>query len=175
MDLEVQAKKITCKNIKKNLYLITPNGEIWSNYLKSFMQPKTDKDGYLIIGLRTEENKQKMFRIHQLVMLTYGELPSENLFDPTINHIDGNKINNNISNLEWIDRKTNTSIRFDKPIGEKNHFSKLKESQVLEIIDLLSNTNLSLSQIAKKYNVSKSAISSIKRGTTWKHINPFRA
>lgn len=37
MDLEVQAKKITCKNIKKNLYLITPNGEIWSNYLKSFM------------------------------------------------------------------------------------------------------------------------------------------
>ena len=64
MVLEVQAKQIICNNIKKNLYLITPDGKIWSNYLKGFMSPKIDKDGYLMIGLRTEENKQKMFRIH---------------------------------------------------------------------------------------------------------------
>jgi hypothetical protein len=64
VDLEVQTKQITCNNIKKDLYLITSDGKIWSNYLKNFMSPRIDKDGYLTIGLRTEENKQKIFRIH---------------------------------------------------------------------------------------------------------------
>ena len=173
VDLEVQTKQITCNNIKKDLYLITSDGKIWSNYLKNFMSAKIDKDGYLTIGLRTDENKQKMFRIHQLVMLTYGEAAPRDMIDPTINHINGDKKDNRISNLEWMSRSKNSSMRAIKPIGEKNGASVLKEKEVLEIIDLLKNTNLSLREIGDKYGIHKTTVLKIKQGKTWKKINPF--
>ena len=173
MDLEAQAKQIICNNIKKNLYLITPDGRIWSNYLKNFMSPKIDKDGYFTIGLRTEENKQKMFRIHQLVMLTYGEAAPRDMIDPTINHINKDRKDNHISNLEWMSRSKNSSLRTIKPIGEKNGASVLKEKEVLEIVNLLKNTNLSLQEIGDKYGIHKTTVSKIKQGKTWKRINPF--
>lgn len=59
---------------------------------------KTD-DGYVRINL-SKENKKKTYKIHRLV----AEAFIENVYNkPTINHIDGNKENNIVNNLEWMD------------------------------------------------------------------------
>ena len=61
--------------------------------------------GYHCIALR-KDNKVKVFRVHRLVMEHFGEKqPSE---EYQVNHIDGNKSNNCIDNLEWVTPRENT-------------------------------------------------------------------
>lgn len=131
-----------------------------------------DKDGYLKVILSGGSRANKVcVRVHKLILLTFKGNPPKDMIDPTVNHIDHNIKNNHIDNLEWMERVDNVKDR-PNPIGEKNSQAKLTENDVKEIIKLLKN-NVSLSKIGEKYNVSKSTISSIKRGKTWKHINPF--
>ena len=151
--------------VKPNLYKITEDGQIWSNYKKGFLHPRTDKDGYLHITLSGGDRQhKKYFQIGTLVALTYIGPPSQDLKDPTINHIDGNIENNHISNLEWMERSTNSSIRKNKGQGNKNSQAKLNEKQVYEILNLLSKNKNTYKEIGDKYNVSKYTISNISRG-----------
>lgn len=63
------------------------------------MKPYTNSKGYLKIGLMKDGVSQK-HRVHRLVAQAFIPNP----FDlPEVNHIDGNKQNNSITNLEWID------------------------------------------------------------------------
>jgi len=61
------------------------------------------RDGYLKLSL-SEQNRKKMYFVHRLVALTFIPNP-DNL--PQVNHIDGNKSNNVVSNLEWVDNSKN--------------------------------------------------------------------
>ena len=90
--------------------------------------------------------------------------------DPTINHIDGNILNNHYSNLEWIERSTNSSIRKNKGQGENNHEAKLTAADVQKICELLINSNLTIKEISDIYKVHKSTIHKIKKKETWKTI-----
>lgn len=169
-------KEITYGNIRKNMYLISPDGKIFSKYKASresesnFLSPKPDRDGYLELALRTENNKPRFFKIHQLVALTYLGCPPGNMKDPTVNHKDGNILNNHYFNLEWMERSVNSSIRENKGTGELNHEAKLTEVQVEEICNLLINSNLTFKQIAELYGVNKSTVNNIKRHKNWKYI-----
>lgn len=79
-------------------YLIYEDGRVWSKknkkFIKSYLCPKTN---YYKLQL-SKNNKSKMFSIHRLLALHY--IPnSEN--KPTVDHIDTNRQNNNLSNLRW--------------------------------------------------------------------------
>ena len=151
--------------------MVSEDGQIWSNYKKGFLIPRKDKDGYLSIHLSGGDREhRKDFRIATLVAIFYIGWPPTNLKDPTINHKDGNKLNNHYLNLEWIERGQNSSIRQNKGEGATNHEAKLTETQVKEICDLLVNTDISFSELQEKYNISKSAISSIRNKRSWKTI-----
>jgi len=78
-------------------YKINSNGDIWSNKLKRRLDPPTDKDGYQRIGL-WKNQVQRKYRVHRLVALNFIPNPENK---PTVNHIDGDILNNNVSNLEW--------------------------------------------------------------------------
>ena len=65
------------------------------------------KDGYNNISLSQKENR-KSFKVHRLVALAFIENP-ENKSD--VNHKDKNKLNNVVSNLEWMTRKENNIHR----------------------------------------------------------------
>lgn len=68
------------------------------------MTVKLDRYGYLNVGLRTG-NKQYFRTIHRLLATTYIPNPENKA---QINHKDGNKLNNDLSNLEWVSAKENT-------------------------------------------------------------------
>lgn len=69
------------------------------------MKPHTDKYGYLVIAL-SKNGKMKYFTIHRLVALMYrpNVFP---MFTDQVNHIDGNKLNNHYTNLEWCSHEYN--------------------------------------------------------------------
>lgn len=86
-------------------YFVTENGEIWSNFRKKFLKFSIDKNGYFIVRLR-KNNKTYRRLVHRLVAITY--IPNPNKY-PIVNHIDENKQNNSIDNLEWCDTKYNNN------------------------------------------------------------------
>lgn len=82
-------------------YQISNDGQVRS-FKQSKSQPHMiksfeDRDGYLCVRLTKNGNKHQ-YRIHRLVAETFI-LNKEN--KPTVNHIDGNKHNNCVDNLEW--------------------------------------------------------------------------
>lgn len=162
---------IVINDVKNGLYEVYEDGRIWSNYKNNFLNPKEDKDGYLEVMLSGgSRNKRKFIRVHTVVAKHFIGEPPTDMLDPTVNHIDNNPKNNMYTNLEWIERGVNSSIRKNKGVGEQNHEAILTESQVISICDMLANTNLTLQKIADIFNVHKSTISNIKRKKNWKYI-----
>lgn len=120
------------------------------------------KSGYGRIGL-TKNGKTNRKYIHRLVAEAFIPNP-ENKSE--VNHIDENKENNNIENLEWCDRKYNNNY------GNRNKYVSKKLSKSIIQKDL--NNNIikiwdSISDVGKELEISTSHISSCcnkKRHTT---------
>ena len=74
------------------------NSGRWQNIKERILKLKTDKDGYKVIGIRDDSGKQKYFRVHRLVCEAFIPNPDDK---PQVNHIDEDKSNNRICNLEW--------------------------------------------------------------------------
>lgn len=110
------------KDIKdfEGLYAITSCGRVWSYRKQKFLQPNTDKDGYLYVVLSVNQ-KRKTVKIHRLVANAY--IQNDNNFTQ-VNHRDENKQNNCVNNLEWCDSKYNDNYGTrNKRMGE-NHKGK---------------------------------------------------
>ncbi len=140
------------------------------------LKPRINRDGYYYVGLRKNGSKAA-FAIHQLVAQAFLDNPENK---PTVNHINGIKIDNNVNNLERATYSENlehayktglrTSVSIEA-VGEKNYKRKLKPEQVIEIKRLLAEGNLTHKEIATKFDVARSTIAGIKSGRTWKHLN----
>ena len=89
-----------------NNYLIYNNGDIYSKKNKIFLKQRKDKKGYFRVDLVGDNKKRKTFKIHQLVGIAYL---NHNLEDKeyVIDHIDSNKSNNYLHNLQRIHRIQN--------------------------------------------------------------------
>ena len=80
-------------------YLIYPDGRIYSKKRRMFVKLQKDKDGYMTfhtgIGLN---GKRKHLKVHRLLAEAFIPNPGNK---PQVNHLDGNKENFSLSNLEW--------------------------------------------------------------------------
>ena len=100
----------------KGLYQISNLGRIKCirNKEKPFiMHPPADSDGYYRLKL-TKNGKFKSYKVHRLVAQHFIPNPY-NL--PQVNHIDENKANNRMSNLEWCDHLYNSNYSKYKRVG----------------------------------------------------------
>lgn len=126
--------------------------------------------GYIRITLR-KEGKGTKGSVHRLVLTAFsGECPK----GYQCNHIDGNKLNNRIDNLEWVTPSENQRHKYDilgysRPIGSKNPQSKLTEAKVKEI-KLLLVKKIPVKLIAEMYKVTLKTIYNIKSESAWTHI-----
>ena len=89
-------------------YEIYEDGSIWSYSQKKFLKPQTTKNGYKRVNLSDNEGNAKMYRVHRVVYESFSGEPIPSGFE--INHIDENKENNMISNLELVSHKENCNF-----------------------------------------------------------------
>lgn len=90
----------------RHKYIITPSGKIYNNFTGKLMKPRLIT-GYPHVGLRVydgESSTQKLFKVHRLVAEYFLPKVKDK---PIVNHIDGDKTNCNVTNLEWCDQREN--------------------------------------------------------------------
>lgn len=159
-------------------YCLDEQGNIYStNYKRTgktkIMKPAAGRDGYLRTMLIGDDGNYSAKKIHRLMAITYIG-PSNGL---EVNHIDCNKLNNSITNLEYVTRSENIKHAYRNNLivpkkGELNGKSKLTGQQVIEIRQFVSNFKgryYGRKELAKKYSVSECAIKEIvaRRRNTW--------
>ncbi len=155
-------------------YFIDENGVVWSDKLrfkgddKKLRIRKNIKNlyGYMQISL-SNNGITGQFKIHRLVAETF--IPNIDN-KPFVNHINGDKTDNRVENLEWCTGSENMRHAYKNgllsAVGERNGQCKLTEEQVL----LIREDERKHQKIAQEYNVSRELISSIKKRQCWKHI-----
>ena len=86
---------------------------------EKILRTPSSKDGYCQTGL-TKEGIRKMYKVHRLVADAFISNPKNK---PQVNHIDGNKTNNHITNLEWVTRAENMKHAYKIGLtkGNKGH------------------------------------------------------
>ena len=109
--------------------------------------------------------------VHRLVLETFKPHVNMNVLD--VNHIDGNKLNNHLTNLEWLTRRDNMLHACDTGLvrieGERNPQVKLSNADVLEILQRL-DTGETHKDIGLDYGVSRNCITDINKGLTWRSV-----
>ena len=100
------------------------------------LRPSVDKYGYERVVL-TKDGIRKTYSVHKLVALAFIPNPENKT---TINHIDGNKRNNNVSNLEWATEKENQNHKWKNGLCDKN-IEALKISNKKRAIPIIFKEN----------------------------------
>jgi hypothetical protein len=86
-------------------YLVSECGKIYGLHYKKWLNPKPNGLGYYMVSILNPRTNNKFIAVHRVVAFTYIE--NNNPEKKEINHKDGNKANNNVSNLEWCTRGEN--------------------------------------------------------------------
>jgi hypothetical protein len=169
------------KNIKDTNYKVDKYGSVFGLNGKE-LKPATDKKGYLRVGL-TINKKLCTKKVHRLVAIEFIPNP---LNKPCVNHIDGNKKNNNVTNLEWVTYKENTEHAIKNNLfyfntsdqsvnkilkkGSLNGNALLNEDLVLQIRSKYKPRIYTIAMLALEYNVKASCIKDVISRKSWKHI-----
>lgn len=170
-------KTLEYRNVREGRYLISTHGRIYGRYRHNYIvggKPENE-NGYIRISLATtNKSEQQKFPLHRMVLSTFCgyELP-----DMEVNHIDGDKTNNHLYNLEWTTRKENAehaSIHDLYQVCEDRPQAKFTNLEVHKICRYMERglTNKEIMKLMdydpKEYFV---AINHIRKQDTWKRIS----
>lgn len=142
-------------------YNITENGEIINLHNGHIVKPQLNSKGYLRVHIG-----HKMEFVHRLVAEKFVSNPYNK---PQVNHIDGNKLNNSASNLEWVTNQENRDHAVKNNLiikGEKCPWAKLTQDNVNYIKNHLSDIDHNI--LAKQFGVNITTIKDILHKRNWK-------
>lgn len=150
-------------------YGITNKSRVVNLRTNTLVSPKIDKTGYLRVHLFI--NKQRFEkRVHRLVALYFIPNPYKL---PMVNHIDGNKANADITNLEWVTPLENSRHALRTGllrVGEDHLNAKITETQAKSIL-FDCEKGLSTKDILCNHSyATKSIVEKIRSGERWKHL-----
>jgi hypothetical protein len=128
---------------------------------------RLNNSGYETVYLAVKKN-YRHYMVHVLVAEHFlKKRPSKR---HQVNHMDGSKRNNHLSNLEWVTASQNLSHALRTGLkdqnGERHPSAKLNNKKVMAIF----KSTESGSELAKKYRISSSMVSCIRSGKNWTHI-----
>lgn len=155
----------------EGIYMVSNLGNVKSmrksNCLHERILVQGTNYGYKYVFLCVK-NKVKGKRVHVLVAETFISLKPSYIHQ--VNHINGIKSDNNVSNLEWCtpsENKIHNARILKQNTCEKHNKAKLNWIKVDEIRKIYSTIKISHAKLANEYSISKSVITSILNNKTW--------
>ena len=136
------------------------------------LKPLNNPRGYFVVGLLRPETKQRPLMIHRLVLEAFcGEAPSDKHQG---NHLNGNKTDNRIENLEWVTHAENIQHAYDtglhgRYIGENASSAKLTNEQAIDILNRIANKEYR-KDIAILYGISNKTIDTLVSGKSYAYL-----
>lgn len=151
----------------ETVYEVSTDGNVRNVKTLNVKSKRLDKYGYERVTLYPSG---KTYSIHRLIMLTF--YPQNKM--EHINHKDGIKTNNSITNLEWCTSSHNakhrsTIIHPNLITGSKNPMAKIDEN-IAKKIKYDSYDGMNNKQIGELFGVSSEVVRRIRSGERWKHI-----
>jgi len=156
------------KQYANTQYLVSTQGNVWSNKTQKLLSTSDDNRGYLRVSI-----DGATLKVHRLVALTFIENTDEAAI--TVNHKDGNKLNNCSENLEWLSHIDNMKHAWLSDLcisGEDTWNAILSEDDVVSIKHLFVKYELNNTELGKLFGVAKGTISKIRSLHTWKIVCP---
>ena len=178
LNSNVISRPITYPGVKFGRYTITQDAEIFNVVTQKIVAQHIRENGYKYCHLMTSDGGQYSYAIHRLVGWEFV-LTNRNI-SLQINHIDGNKLNNHYTNLEWVTGAENVQHAIRTGLtpahpnqGETHGMSKLTDEDVHRICKILENPKVSYEAVANAIGnkVGLGTIISIATGKAWTHIS----
>jgi len=149
-------------------YEVSDDGQVRNKETKHIKSLRSSRNGYLRVTLYPSG---KTYNVHRLVGIAFVM----NNGGTEINHINGNKEDNNYSNLEWCTSSENQRHAYrlglqDSQKGEDNGSSKLTLRDVRNIRFSEDLKELTNPQVAGMFNVGTETIRRIRKNILWKHV-----
>lgn len=126
--------------------------------------------GYLQVAM-CKNGKPKTVRVHRQILAAFVGLS-----DSPVNHKDGDKTNNQLSNLEYVTPTQNIQHAIAMGLMDnrgENGVSFLTNSQMIEIKELLKNSSLSQKRIAEMFGMAQPSVSQINTGKRWQWLGDY--
>lgn len=160
----------------KDCYIIDDMGKIRNINTGNYIKINKNHNGYMRVSLMKKGGGTTSIQYHRLLMMLFK--PTENMEKLQINHIDGNKENNTLNNLQWVTPQENihhaikTGLTdFSYLQGEKTNFSHYTEKDAKLVIDLLKSNKYTDKEISKITGFPvRSFIAKIRRKETWTYL-----
>lgn len=159
-------------------YLIDTNGNVYNLISNKIKYQTKNNCGYLMVNI-TVNSKEYNASVHRLVAETFIPQPEGK---NVVNHIDGNKMNNNVHNLEWVTYKENTKHAIETGLfNPKDKSVKARgidagrtihtEEEIHKVCSLLEAGYgpTEISRMVPSVNIK--SIDSIRRKHNWVHIS----
>lgn len=155
--------------IVKN-YFVTEDGKVFNKnglHRKTYAHP----NGYEIFPYWLD-GKFKTTPVHRLVAKAYIPNPENK---PCVNHIDGDKMNNHVSNLEWVTYSENTIHALELGLkipeqGEDVHNASMSNDTCRLVCEMMQNGQRN-KEISEALGISNIVLKHIRQGLSWKHIS----
>lgn len=173
LDNGVCGKQIIAKERLTN-YIITIDGYVYNINSNLRLKTQISNKGYKTINLQVPGCRYVTQSIHKLIALGYLPLVKDK---PIINHIDGNKLNNSIDNLEWCTYSENnrhayrTGLKVSNPrCGEESNLTKHSKNEVIQVCKLLQK-GYTTKALHDKFGISVGFSSKIYHRKSWTKIS----
>ena len=138
-------------------FLVDDDFNIYSKRTNKKLSPSLGTDGYMQVQYKTEEGKSHHNRVH--VIFAHCFIPNPHNYK-YVNHIDSNKLNNSLDNLEWCTNSYNVKHGWDS--GNRTH--KNNTAVVVKLHDIVIGTFSSIRKCAEQLGVDRHKIARILKG-----------
>lgn len=139
-------------------FLVDDNLNIYSKRTRNMLTPYIGTDGYQHVSRRTGEGK-KIYHIRVHTLYAHCFIPNPNDYK-YVNHIDSNKINNSLDNLEWCTNSYNVKHGWES--GNRTHKNRTK------VLVTLNNEEVgrynSIREVSKELKIDRHKVARILKG-----------
>lgn len=154
----------------EGLYSVNIDGEVYSHRSQRFLKKTIDAKGYYRVWL-TKKPVERSVKVARIVAAAFVDNPNQ---CETVDHIDGDKLNDRADNLDWCSFEENTKRSWKQGNtrkiikGSAASWSKLTEEDVIEIRSL--EGSMSQREIAKIFLITQQTVSDIITRRSWGHL-----